>query len=234
MPWNKGFTKETHPSVLKISQTIRLKKIDNFASWRNNLKLSGKIPDCDSPFPESSELAEYIGVVLGDGNISNFPRTERILIVGDLNKMGFIKHYAKLTEAIFRKKPSVGFIKNTNAVRISLYQKNISQRLGIPTGNRSNLKFNVPNWITNNEVFIVKFIKGLFEAEGSLSIHKKTYTYNFQFSNKNNSLLKIVKDTLILLGYHPEVRYNSIRLRKKLEVERFKNLIEFRSFDNAG
>ncbi|AHB40802.1 hypothetical protein P147_WWE3C00001G0902 [candidate division WWE3 bacterium RAAC2_WWE3_1] len=32
MVWNKGFTKFTHPSVKKISETMKMKKIDNFKS----------------------------------------------------------------------------------------------------------------------------------------------------------------------------------------------------------
>lgn len=68
----------------------------------------------------------------------------------------------------------------------------------------------------------------MFEAEGSLSIHLPTCTYNFQFKNSNQSLLKTVADSLIYLGYHPEIRENAVRLRKKIEVELFKSQIRFR------
>jgi hypothetical protein len=88
----------------------------------------------------------------------------------------------------------------------------------------------MPSWISKNKIFLINFIRGLFEAEGSLSIHLPTGTYNFAFSNKNKSLLKIVEKSLRLLGYHPEVRPVAIRLRRKAEVERFRQLIQFRMY----
>lgn len=73
MPWNKGFTKNNHPGVMKISQTMRDKHIDNFKRWRDRMRKLGKIPKDYPNFSFSKELAEYIGVILGDGNIITFP-----------------------------------------------------------------------------------------------------------------------------------------------------------------
>lgn len=228
--WSKGFTKETHPSVMKISQTLISKKIDNFREWRNRMKNLGLIPKNYPSFRKSGDLAEYIGVILGDGNIGKFPRTERLVIVGNANNRGFIERYAKLTEKFFNKKPFVGKCQNTNAVRISLYQKKISKRLNIPCGNKKKINWQMPKWIQNNKNYLIRLLKGLFEAEGSLSIHIPTCTYNFQFRNNNKSLLTIMENGLKLLGYHPEIRINSVRLRKKQEVENFRKLINFRLY----
>lgn len=233
MSWNRGLNKYTSESVLKISQTFKIKHIDNFKEWRDRMRELGKIPSDYPEFTKGAELAELIGVALGDGNISRFPRTERIIIVGNSNNPGFINRYSYIIEKIFNKKPVVSKIRGANCIRISLYQKFISKRLGIPSGNRGKMIYTLPLWIKNNKVFLTSFLKGLFEAEASLSIHLKTYTYNFQFSNLNENLLNIVKDGLISLGYNPEIRKISIRLRKKHEVEAFKNLIKFRDY-NAG
>lgn len=194
------------------------------------MKLIGKIPADYPPFIKSEVFAEYVGVILGDGNISKFPRTERLTIVGNANNPGFIQRYAELTSRFFSKQPAISKMSGANAIRISIYQKNISTRLKIPTGNRSKFEFRLPGWIWRNKIFLIKFLKGLFEAEGSLSIHMPTYTYNFQFKNYNKSLLKVVSDSLMRLGYNPEIRENAIRLRKKEEVVSFKNLIKFREY----
>jgi len=194
------------------------------------MKGLGKIPRDYSSLEKNGNLAEYIGVVLGDGNISKFPRAERIIISANANNNGFVERYAKLTASIFNKEPTVSKINGANCIRISLYQKNISKRLKIPTGNRSNFEFKVPNWIFHNKTNILRFLRGLFEAEGSLSIHKATYTYNFSFSNKNKSLLSAVEQELRLLGFFPEMRTTSVRLRRKQEVEKFKEMIRFREY----
>ena len=85
-----------------ISDTFRKKKIDNFKKWRDEMKRLGMFPNY-VPFIKSKDLAEYIGVLLGDGYISSFPRTERLIIVGNSNNSGFINHYSFLTEKIFKK-----------------------------------------------------------------------------------------------------------------------------------
>lgn len=233
MSWNKGLTKETSLSVMKISQTMKRKHLDNFLNWRNRMKEIGKIPIEYPKFKPSEDLAEFIGVVLGDGNISRFPRTERLLLVGNANNPGFINHYAKIVMELFRKKPTIMKAKYANALRLSIYQKHIADRLEIPTGDRSKLHIKIPRWIWNSNQYVIKLLKGFFEAEGSLSIHLPTCTYNFQFKNNNTSLLSIVKRGLVLLGFHPEIRINSIRLRKRAEVENFKNIIQFRKY-NCG
>jgi len=223
--WNKGFTKETHSSVMKTSQTMKSKKIDNFKKWREKLISRGAFDL--AIVPRDTSTAELVGVVLGDGNITAYPRCERLIISSNSKADKFIVRYSKLVERIFKKKPAIQKT-NRNCIRISLYQRNISQRLLIPTGNRRNLNNLVPGWIQREEEYLIACLKGLFEAEASLSIHLPTYTYNFQFTNCNQSLLDFVKTGLKSLGYHPEIRKTSIRLRKKDEVKSFKNLIKFR------
>lgn len=224
-PWNKGKTKTTHPSVLKMSETMRQKKIDNFKSWREKKRQEGvwKIAEIE----KSVQLAELVGVILGDGNIQIFPRCERLIISSHSENKTFIERYSNLVENLFVKAPSILKTKE-NCVRISLYQKEISKRLLIPVGSRQKLNNLIPVWITTDKKFVIACLKGLFEAEGSLSIHLPTYTYNFQFTNTNKCLLDFVKNNLLKLGFNPEERPTSIRLRKKKEVLLFKDLINFR------
>lgn len=142
--WSKGFTKESHPSVKKISDTMRRKRIDNFARWRQEMVRLGKIRSVYPPLKRNGDLAELIGVILGDGNIQKFPRTERLLIFSNASNKGFAKRYSRLVRRLFKKKPYVYLQSKQNCVRISLYEKEISRRLNIPTGSRKNLSINVP------------------------------------------------------------------------------------------
>lgn len=223
--WNKGLTKETNSSVMKISQTMRFKEIDNFKIWRNKLIREGKF---DLATISGNKLtAELVGVILGDGNITAYPRCERLIISSHSNADKFIQRYSKIVKRTFNKKPAIQKT-NRNCIRISLYQRDISKRLLIPSGSRRNLDNLIPGWIRQDKKYIVACLKGLFEAEASLSIHLPTYTYNFQFTNCNQSLLDFVKTSLENLGYHPEIRRTAIRLRKKYEVLSFKKLIKFR------
>src|SRR3989344_3253504 len=105
--WSKGFTKETHASVMKRSKTMRLRKIDNFAIWRNRMKKLGKIRSHYPIFEEDGNLAELIGVTLGDGHIRRFPRTEELSVFSNARNLGFIKRYARLMEITFNQKPAL-------------------------------------------------------------------------------------------------------------------------------
>ncbi len=228
--WCKGYTKETHSSVAKISETFKKKKIDNFAKWREKMKKSGKIKSNYPPLEQNGDLAELIGVILGDGYIGKFPRTEILAIFSNSNNPGFIKRYATLTEKIFDKKPALLKKKNENCIKISIYEKNISTRLGIPTGARKDQKIRIHRWISENKEYLKRYLRGLYEAEGSFCIHKPTYTYKFLFSNRNTSLLNNVYQSLRVLGFHPHRSKNKIQISRKEEVYKIKNLIKFRQY----
>ncbi len=228
--WNKGLTRGTHPSVLKISETMRRKKLDNFKGWRDEMKRLGKIKSEYSPLEKNGDLAELIGVILGDGHICVFPRTECLRIVSNSNNAGFLRRYSGLVYKVFRKKPSISKRKSSNAVDITIYEKRLSQRLDIPAGARGKIIIYVPRWIFKNNDFLIRYLRGLYEAEGSYSVHLETYTHKLLFSNCNNSLLTIVEMSLKKLGFHPHRSHNKIQVSRKQEVQELLNLLQFRRY----
>jgi hypothetical protein len=228
--WCTGKNKFTDLRVKKISDTFRRKKIDNFASWRNQARISGLIPSSYPSFRKSVELAFLIGLVLGDGHVEVFPRTERVSIALGTDKPKLIDFAASIVEKVFSKKPTVRRESYANVARVDIYQKYISKRLSIPSGDRGNVNIILPTWIRNNKRYLLSCLRGLFEAEGYLSIHLPTCTYNFAFCNRNISLLKFVKESLSSIGLHPEVRSIAIRLRRREEVKYFRDLINFRKY----
>lgn len=209
---------------------MKRKGIDNFKQWRERMKLEGKIKSRYDPLKRNEDLAELIGVVLGDGHICRFVRTESLRIVGNANNPNFAKYYAHIIEKVFDKKPYVVKRKTSEAFDITIYEKYISKRLNIPTGSRRDKKFLVPRWILSNKNYIIQYLRGLYEAEGSISFHKKTYTHKMIFSNKNNSLLNNVYYLVKQLGFHPHRSGFKIQISKKQEVQEFKNLLHFRHY----
>ena len=119
--WIKGFTKHTHPSVLKISETMKHKKLDNFYHWREEAKKKGLIKSHYPSFNKDGDFAELLGVVYGDGNIEKFPNTERLVIAANSNNTGFISRYADIVQKIFNKKPTLIRSRVTNSLHINIY-----------------------------------------------------------------------------------------------------------------
>lgn len=226
--WNKGKTKSNDSRVNKISQTFINNRIDNFRKWR---KLKEEFySHLYKPYPQDSNRAFLYGLILGDGNIHRFPRTDCLRIALGTDKPGLIKYAESIMQNVLLKKPTIYFSKTAACCYLTVYQRFLSERLEVPFGARSEVSINFPDWIWKEDVFLIACIKGLFEAEGSLSIHLRTYTYNFAFSNTNVCILNEVERALIKLGMHPERRKNAVRLRKKEEVKIFKQLISFRDY----
>lgn len=214
----------------KISVTMKARKINNFAKWREEAIHHGKIRIHFPPFAKNGDLAELIGVVLGDGHIEKFPRTERLLIFSNSKNPGFVTRYTKLVEKIFHKHPYVYKQSNQNCIRISLYEKYISKRLRLPSGARKKAHLPVPTWILRKKEYSIRYLRGLYEAEGSYGIHKATYTYKFSFSNKNQSLLNNVSKMLKMLGFSPHSDPVRVQLSRRAEVEKAVALLEFRKY----
>jgi len=231
-PWSKGFTKKTHPSVAKISETFKNKKIDNFAKWRKKQIKLGLIRGNYPKLEKSGDLAELIGVILGDGHIEKFPRTESITIVSNAQNKGFIKRYTRILKKLFLTNrvyvKDVG--KNKGGTRIRIFQKFISKRLDIPTGSRGSLNLTIPDWILKDKYYLRRYLRGLYEAEGSASIHEPTYTYKFLFSNKNQSLLNNVYTGMKILGFNPHRSKDKIQISKKIEFFEAIEILEFRKY----
>jgi len=230
--WSKGFTKDTHPSVRKTSETMRRKKIDNFKNWREKMKASGKIKSDYPPLPKTADLAELIGVVLGDGHIWQYPRTEELSIFSNSNNLGFVERYSNLVEKIFKKRPVRTIHSNKNCIRIRIYEKYIGKRLGVPISPRRDKNIKIPRWILDNNQYIVRYLRGLYEAEGSHCVHLPTSTYKLFFSNRNESMLRNVFMLMQKLGFHPHASKSnySIQLSKKEEVCKAMKLLEFRKY----
>lgn len=228
--WNKGLTKETDVSVRKISETMRNRSIDNFFAWREEMKQEGKIKSTYPSFKKDGNLAELLGVILGDGNICKFPRTEALRIVGNSNNPGYVNRYAKIVELVFKKKPSVAKRKDANAYNITIYQKKISKRLNIPTGSKRDLKIVVPKWILTKEKYICRYLRGLYESDGCYCVHEPTYTHKFIFTNMNQSLLNVVYNLLKRLGLHPHMTKYNVQISRKAEVAKAMKLLQFRIY----
>ncbi len=228
--WSKGLTKNTNVSVRKISETMKKRKIDNFKLWREKMKSEGRIKSDYPELVKNGDLAELVGVTLGDGHICRYPRTEELRITSNAKNTGFVKRYANMIKAVFGKTAYITHSNQCLATKVGLYEKHISRRLAIPTGSRKDLQIVVPNWILKKKSYIVRYLRGLYEAEGSFCVHKPTSTYKLFFSNNNEPMLLNVFNLMKRLGFHPHLSKNQVQISRKDEVGRAIDLLNFRKY----
>ncbi len=205
--------------------------IDNFYCWRELMKEKGKIKSQYNPLVKDGDLSELIGVTLGDGHLCVYQRTEELRIISNSNNLGFIKRYSRIIKKVFKKYPYIHTYPNSQSTRIGLYEKHISNRIGISTGARKNLTIKIPNWILKDKKYIVRYLRGLYEAEGSFNVHKPTCTYKFSFSNVNESMLNNVLELMKKLGFHPHKSNYQIQLSRKEEVYKAMKVLKFRDYN---
>ncbi|HEY4509600.1 MAG TPA: LAGLIDADG family homing endonuclease [Candidatus Paceibacterota bacterium] len=228
--WSKGYTKETHPSVAKISSTFKKNRIDNFKKWRIEARKQGLIPRGYPEFKHTKDLAFLIGMVLGDGNIYVYPRTEGLRIALGTDKPKLWEYVARVVQEVFQKIPTVRKVKRSECMTVSLYEKEISRRLGVPSGDRGKMEIVLPQWILGKRAMLIACLKGLYEAEASFNVHKPTSTYKLIFYNKNDTLLDTVDYSLKKLGFHPHRSKHKVQVSRKAEVYSLKELLSFREY----
>jgi hypothetical protein len=178
----------------------------------------------------NKKLAELIGITLGDGNIYKHPRTQNLRITCNSGDSRYILHICRLIKEVFGKKPSVAKRKHKRAVSINLYQGKISERLGIPAGNKIKNNVGIPRWAFLDRKYMLICLKGLFETDGCLQEDKKNYAQYIEFKNYCKKLLEDVYNILIKLGFNPQKGKSYIRLARKKEVYNFIKQIDFRNY----
>lgn len=228
MPWNKGDTKENNPSLLRLSNTLKIRKKWNFTKWQRKRKKQQIIQYKE--LSKDENLAELIGIVLGDGNLYKHLRTENLRVICNSKDTIYIRRISSLITKIFHKSPSVIKRKNENATVVCLYQCKISKRLDLPCGNKIKNNVGIPSWIFFNEEYMIRCLKGLFETDGCFHEDKDNYTRIIEFKNNCMRLREDVYNALVSLRFHPQSGNNYIRLARTNEVYKFKELIDFRNY----
>lgn len=143
-----------------------------FNLTKQDIKRGLKIPN------HSKELAEFIGVLTGDGYINHYPKKgDYVLdIAGDSrNDKEYLTNFvSELIKNLFGLKTNILFAKNQNSVHIRLRSKSIIyflKEMGFPLGYKNQI--GIPNWIKKKDIFMRYFLRGLFDTDGSLALKRR-------------------------------------------------------------
>lgn len=165
----------------------------------------------------SGRLAEFVGIMLGDGHISN---TQIIISLGT-KESGYVDHVKRLFSRIFNKQASVSIRKkgyrdvyfgSVDVVRffrgMGLVENKVLSQVG------------VPRWVDKASQYWRPFLRGLFDTDGS--IYKIRFGYQISFRNRSHRLLQKVRTMLIRMNFSPSRESSdSIYLTRKEDIKRF-------------
>jgi len=190
-------------------------------------------------FPKNSEeLAEFYGIMLGDGNLikkkSYRIGTYAVRIVGDsrFDKKYLVEYVFHLIKGLFVIEPRIIKRKRERAISVEAYGielVNFLETKGFKPGNKIKNKLRIPKWIKQNKTYLKSCIRGLFDTDGSVYKLTNQNTYQINFKNYNYGLLKDVRESLLEIGINCSKisKGNSIYITKKAEIARFFKLIGF-------
>lgn len=200
-------------------------------SWlkrRNNPELLKKYMNSITKPKESTDLAEFIGIMLGDGGLTTYQCT---VYLSSETDQEYAKYVKELIKKLFRLTPGIHKHKKWKMLKVSVSGMNLVEYLkqkGLCIGNKVLLQAAVPQWIWSKPEYMRVCIRGLIDTDGCFTLHKykvnkKEYCYpKICFSNRSQPLLSFVYQGLKQFGFNPKKTYKyGVWLHSQNEVRRY-------------
>lgn len=158
----------------------------------------------DLPNYPTPELAEIIGIMLGDGNLYLDKRLKfHTIVCFHKNETSYLNHVKNILERYFYPyKFCVQELDYENfLVNVSKCIGRVLILVGIKEGNKVKNKVEIPNWVFGNRKFVISSLRGIFDTDGCAYRKYDNYA-QIQFKFGSYSLIKSVKEALIKLDYN--------------------------------
>lgn len=192
----------------------------------------GSIPKAIQRPRKSALLAEFFGIMLGDGGMSEYQATVTLHSIDDFEYSTFI---IKTIEKLFKYTPSIIFRKNTPVLVLCMSRIQLVQFLhvlGLPIGNKINQNIDIPHWIKHRKDFAISCVRGLIDTDGSVFSHHylskaRSYSYKkLSFTSASPLLLESVAHILKELGMKPRFGSNKdVRLDSIKDMKRYFSMV---------
>lgn len=184
-----------------------------------NLRRDGFIPYVKKyslPIGFNEKLAEYVGIMLGDGSITPGQCNITLNCVADRKYVYFV---SELEKNLFGEAPKLYKRKDSRALVLYYNSRFIIRYLlsiGLKIGNKVRQQVDAPDWTKSSLRYKMACLRGLMDTDGGVFLHRykvngKEYFYKkICFSNKSVPLLAFVKETLEELGFTPKMINNVV------------------------
>lgn len=208
--------------------------------WREWWEREGKIrklPANFYPLPftraeRSVELAEFIGIAMGDGGMTN---RQLIITLNHITDLAYSHFVVRLIKKLFHITPAVYHVLKNSVNNIVISRSELVvylHSLGLPVGHKIRQNLDMPDWIKENDDYIIACIRGLVDTDGSVftsryRVNGKRYTYKkLSFCSMSPALIKTVKIFLQNRGFHIRVKQGKdIRIESVADMKRYMQLI---------
>ena len=182
-----------------------------------------------------SQLAEFVGIILGDGHITQRKEgTHQVVIAGDAqHELPYFQYISRMVLDLFGLETVIhtAYTKDHNGLFIRITSKRLVSFLlsiGLFAGDKIRNNQGIPEWIFENEEYVRACIRGLMDTDGSIHLmSKRDGLKRISFTNYCVQLLDDVYKGLHSLGYHPTRTGRKLYLSRQAEVETYLKEIGF-------
>ncbi len=173
--------------------------------------------DLAIPSIRSEKLAEFFGIMLGDGHVS----PTQIQVTLGTKEAEYAEYVRVLVESIF--KTSAKTMLRGNGYRtVYVGSTEIVRWLHAEglVSNKVKSQVAAPPWIFKNELYMKGFLRGFFDTDGS--IYALRFGSQISLTNRSIPLLDSLQSMLRKLGYTPSsISAYRVYLTKRQEIARF-------------
>lgn len=186
---------------------------------------------------KNEELAEFFGMMLGDGHIQDYSSNRdekyvtnyRVELCFNEKETEIIDRALKLFSSVIGKDPSFHSNPNNKGAKLMVYSKDlveILEELGLEPGNKTDNQVGVPGWIKEKTEFQIRCLKGLTDTDGTI-YERAPGDKVIQFKNASQPLLNDFKEMCEKQDISTSKGgYRTIQVAANDDVRRFIRLIQ--------
>lgn len=181
----------------------------------------------------SKDLAEFVGIVLGDGGIT---QRQVVITLHSKDDKEYGEFVVNLIKRLFNVPVGINYDSKYLAVDLTISRSELvrfcTEKLGLKQGNKIKQQVDIPDWIKRNKQYTIACVRGLVDTDGCIFIHRykskrKWYSYKkLAFTSYSKPLRQSVFDILKNIGLNPRLAQRSdVRLDSIDDVKRYFQLV---------
>ena len=176
--------------------------------------------------PEKSEkLAEFFGVVLGDGNLN----AKTLTVTGHVFEKAHHEYLSRMIWELFGVRTYTydsKFCKATHLKVNSIEMIKFFQSNGFKIGDKIINQTCLPNWIFEKEEYVCGALRGLLDTDGGIYQKQKKYKRAIiEFQTESSAIRNDLYKLLSVLGFNPSKSDVNVRVQNQDEVRKFLSLV---------
>ncbi|MBU3964463.1 hypothetical protein KJ562_01960 [Patescibacteria group bacterium] len=199
--------------------------------YRNNLIAGHPLPFKKPKLSQS--LAEFVGIILGDGSVAE---RQIVITLHSKDDREYGRFIVSLIKKLFNVPVGTYLRKDQATINFIISRTKLVNfmvgKLGLVRGDKVKQQVDVPKWIKENKRYVIACIRGLIDTDGCVFDHRykvngKAYSYKkLSFTNHSKPLLEFVFNNLKRNKLNPRLaRDTDVFLDSKEDMKRYFRII---------